>query len=248
MGTSPPGARRSQRLAVALSELGQDEASGRLAPLTRYTPLSNPRDPPQRSFVTDLRLSPAQRTRNCYSPHWLQRLEAPGCGLVPFQTFLSVHGYVQNAGGVRILSLPPPSANEEDESKTFRWAIEHGGISAATEAAKVVSTAQSKSKIFHERKPLASRSSHNYRFGGICVVSTRVLLDSAAFPFVFEDRHESRWPVARSCQSLSIEPGNLLNPVCGNNRVAWNFFPVEIIRGEKQMNGCWSVKATSPQP
>jgi len=121
MGTSPPGARRSQRLAVALSELGQDEASGRLAPLTRYTPLSNPRDPPQRSFVTDLRLSPAQRTRNCYSPHWLQRLEAPGCGLVPFQTFLSVHGYVQNAGGVRILSLPPPSANEEDESKTFRW-------------------------------------------------------------------------------------------------------------------------------
>eukprot|EP00951_Prasinocladus_malaysianus_P035690 scaffold369683_cov45-Prasinocladus_malaysianus.AAC.1 len=69
MAVRTPSYRRSQRLSLALAELGQgdtDSAVGRLAALTPPTDLVSPHNPPQRPFVTDLRLSPAQRSRHCY--------------------------------------------------------------------------------------------------------------------------------------------------------------------------------------
>mmetsp|Transcript_40737 Transcript_40737/g.73183 ORF Transcript_40737/g.73183 Transcript_40737/m.73183 type:complete len:217 (-) Transcript_40737:551-1201(-) len=168
-GISPPHSRRSQRLSAALAEFGRTEQElGRLAPMSPNTNLYlSAHNPPQRPFVTDLRLSPAQRARTAYSPHWLERVESPGCGLVP-ESFFHVRSY-----GPALPSTAPaglslgtwPFAKGDDNSLphvSSSRAMEVDGLRVARTASKVVDSAQFRSRLFYERKPITMRSTHNY--------------------------------------------------------------------------------------
>mmetsp|Transcript_41623 Transcript_41623/g.107769 ORF Transcript_41623/g.107769 Transcript_41623/m.107769 type:complete len:214 (-) Transcript_41623:115-756(-) len=168
-GLSPPPSRRSGRLARALAEAGNLSSGwepGRLAPLTPNTPLFQPKQPPQRPFVTDLRLSPAQRVRSAYSPHWLDRVEAPGCGLVPENHF-HVHSYAPPPprtapAGLRVTDWPfAKDSNGSMLTISPSRSMEVQGLRVARTASEVVSASQFRSRVFYERKPITMRSTHN---------------------------------------------------------------------------------------